>query len=491
MSRRGKRRDADSAHNESTERNTKAAQKDAQGDCQAKIEKLRCELELNRLRREEQEAAEQKKLQQKEREQDRKDLRRQQRREARHERWKAFWERKRKRREAPGSIAGPIYAAMLLGIPSLLALGIYSLTRSSGEALAIGLFTASAAFAVGALFGFLFGIPRSSGAAANADAGTGREASAGEAAAVPHFTTNTNLEQISDWLTKILVGVGLVQIHQVSGAIEDLADGLAPGLGAQGFSVAVALLVAFVITGFITGYLFTRLRLPGALELASVIKRAVKERADTETTAIALVQQQLTPGTDKPPPGGVVKALKAATRGVRQQAFYLARRQRSEEWGEGVDEEEKKELVRCAIPVFQALIASAPEIPPARLHAEIGHTHLRMEPPDFAAAKSAFDEAIRLRPDDQVGRFPEYELNRAYCTIGLDGRYAQDQPSPPPVVESVRSDLEPVINLLKGVKTEKYDVITEWLAANSKTDDERSLRLKTLRERFAEVERIR
>jgi hypothetical protein len=461
-------------------------------DCAAELAQVECELKVARLRREEQEDAEERKRQRKELRKENRQRRRKERREARYGLWNAFWERRRKQWESPGSTAGPVYIAATLGIPALVALAIYAfpLSGKEGEVFAIGLLTAAAAFAVGALLGFLFGIPRSMAVPVDGEKGAAQEAPAEGTTTAPHYTTNTNLEQISDWLTKILVGVGLVQIHQVSGAVEDLADGLAPGLGPQGSSVAVAILVAFSITGFVTAYLFTRLRLQGAFELASVIKRVVKERADTETAAIALVQQQLTPGTEKPPFAKLVETLKAATPGVRQQAFYLARRQRSEEWGESVDEEEKKELIRCAIPVFDALIATDTEIPRARLHAEIGYTHLRMDPPDFHAAKAAFDEAIKLRSSDLVSRTPQYELNRAYCTIEIDESYKKDQPSPASVVASVDSDLNPVVNLLQGVRAEKYDVITTWLAANSKTDDEPSERLKALRERFKEVKRI-
>lgn len=67
---------------------------------------------------------------------------------------------------------------------------------------AFGLLLALASVMVGVLVGFLFGIPR-----ALQNAGTG-----GAEAGWGRYSTNTNLEQISDWLTKILVGVGLVEL---------------------------------------------------------------------------------------------------------------------------------------------------------------------------------------------------------------------------------------------------------------------------------------
>jgi hypothetical protein len=64
---------------------------------------------------------------------------------------------------------------------------------------------AGAAITMGALTGFLFGIPRSSQlnlSGSVEDKGKDKV----------HYQANTNLEQISDWLTKILVGAGLTQI---------------------------------------------------------------------------------------------------------------------------------------------------------------------------------------------------------------------------------------------------------------------------------------
>jgi len=39
----------------------------------------------------------------------------------------------------------------------------------------------------------------------------------------PGYSGNTNLEQISDWLTKILVGVGLTQLREIPGQVQRLA----------------------------------------------------------------------------------------------------------------------------------------------------------------------------------------------------------------------------------------------------------------------------
>jgi tetratricopeptide (TPR) repeat protein len=119
-----------------------------------------------------------------------------------------------------------------------------------GTSVTIGL----AAAAVGGLLGFLFGIPR---AVIQADR-------SGQS-----FESNTNLEQVSDWLTKILIGLGLAQLGAAGTGLSNLGHTLAKALGDTGdagqvFGVSVVLYYA--ILGFMLGYLPARLSLPGMLQ---------------------------------------------------------------------------------------------------------------------------------------------------------------------------------------------------------------------------------
>jgi hypothetical protein len=147
---------------------------------------------------------------------------------------------------------------------------------------------AVASLITGATLGLLFGIPRanrerqaSPGATGDSGAtesttregGTMASASAPAAAkesAQPLFRSNTNLEEISDWLTKIIVGLGLAHLAQMPGYVRRLTafvsrSGSVPGAEAFTPNVALAVMVAFGGCGFLLGYLMTRLFLQGAL----------------------------------------------------------------------------------------------------------------------------------------------------------------------------------------------------------------------------------
>lgn len=80
------------------------------------------------------------------------------------------------------------------------------------------------------------------------------------------ITVNTNLEQISDWLTKIIVGVALVEIKTLIEQMEKAAAFMANSLGgATATSFCFAIMLYFLVSGLLGSYLLTRLFLQGAL----------------------------------------------------------------------------------------------------------------------------------------------------------------------------------------------------------------------------------
>lgn len=144
-------------------------------------------------------------------------------------------------------------------------------------ATATGLVLAAAGTISGALIGFIFGVPRVLTGEAVRGEHNGRRARSLIAA-------NTNLEQISDWLTKILVGVGLTQFRALAGAAGRLFRSLGPafGGGAGGTAFAGALLIYSAALGFVMGWLFSRLFLGQAMAQADRRSEALDlfEQAD-------------------------------------------------------------------------------------------------------------------------------------------------------------------------------------------------------------------
>lgn len=144
---------------------------------------------------------------------------------------------------------------------------------------------AVACTSAGGTAGFLFGIPRSGfnkvaraePADANGNGQSGTPLANG-------ITPNTNLEEVSDWLTKIIVGLTLVNLDKIQGEVAGISLNMAasfhPVPNTVHTSFATALVVGFFILGFLCGYLYTRLILQGAFERSnqSVIKQLRYQR---------------------------------------------------------------------------------------------------------------------------------------------------------------------------------------------------------------------
>ncbi len=174
------------------------------------------------------------------------------------------------------------------------------------QALAVAMLLACSAALAGGLLGFLFGIPRtlqqgeelsSSSQAANIKAGdSSREQAVTGTVGLVH-RVNTNLEQISDWLTKILVGVGLTQVNEIrkTGGEIVTSMGTAFGSSAGAQPLAATILIYFLIFGFLAGYLWTRLYL--ASELRRADQGAVRELRDElrQTRKEVAVLQEVSP----------------------------------------------------------------------------------------------------------------------------------------------------------------------------------------------------
>jgi hypothetical protein len=180
----------------------------------------------------------------------------------------------------------------------------------------IGLFIAGASMITGGLMGFLFGIPKTL-QQDRPDRSTTDESSKERSADKNNvsYQANTNLEQISDWLTKILVGVGLTQLTSLPGALRKFGEFVSPGLGNKPESsiLAIVILFFFSICGFLLCYLWTRLYFGNELRKADMemfgnkiaeVENKVNElekQAELDGKALGITQRQLNPGTDSPP----------------------------------------------------------------------------------------------------------------------------------------------------------------------------------------------
>lgn len=343
---------------------------------------------------------------------------------------------------------------------------------------AVGIAVAGAALLVGALTGFLFGIPRKlqqDRSAPSEDNGQ-EKSSAREESAL--YGGNTNLEQISDWLTKILVGVGLTQISAVGEALRKIADVAAPGFGGFDSSgpFAAALVVYFLVSGFLIGYLWTRLFLGRALtaaERAHSLKKQLSEleqQSHADAKALRLSGMQLSGDEgERPTQSELDEAMRGASSDTRSHIFYRAQLQRWRNWKEDVT----KPVMERTIPIFRALISSDTENRYHENHGQLGYALKDKRNADEAEAERELSTAIAIRGDAREHNWHIYEFNRALCRIRLDPGFKADSPSSADARSKIIADLavgveDPWVEEL----VEKDPDINKWLALNKLTTDD-------------------
>jgi len=109
----------------------------------------------------------------------------------------------------------------------------------------------------GGALGFLFGVPRYKSAPEHETTNT-----SSPVRDVMAFTPNTNLEQISDWLTKIIVGATLVQLGQIKVMFIQLCGWTASQIHKPEAGIFCGgIMVFFFFSGFLWGYLWCSIRI--------------------------------------------------------------------------------------------------------------------------------------------------------------------------------------------------------------------------------------
>ncbi|WP_432710904.1 hypothetical protein [Pedobacter sp.] len=146
----------------------------------------------------------------------------------------------------------------------------------------------AAYYLTGCAVGFIFAIPKSAQGARHElrRTNSGKGLIPGE-----YYNDNTSLEEISDWLVKIIIGLSLTQFSYLRDTVESAASSIAaifPCIPQRNecksfFVFAYAVIIFYSIGGLIIGYLWTRIDFPkiltqskGELELIAKLERQNK-----------------------------------------------------------------------------------------------------------------------------------------------------------------------------------------------------------------------
>ncbi len=141
-----------------------------------------------------------------------------------------------------------ILVAIATGVVMLILISIYKSINDLDKwgqfmsSLGCGVLIAGASLSGGGFLGFLFGIP---------------SITQDPRARIKY---NDNLVQISDWLTKIIVGVGLTQLYRIPGKVLQVGEAFQANFGAGdwGRNIAISIICYFFLLGFFMMYFWTK-----------------------------------------------------------------------------------------------------------------------------------------------------------------------------------------------------------------------------------------
>jgi hypothetical protein len=160
-------------------------------------------------------------------------------------------------------------------------------------AIGVGGLILMAAASAGAGLGFLFSVPRV--------LSVGPAGISGARASVPSrlLGSNTNLERISEWLTTMIVGVGLSQMTSIGEGLGLFTQFLATWGQSKPLAAAGPfILIVGLVSGFVFLYLYTRLFLsPLFLHVEKMMTYVGDEENSVDTAEIRMIAQQLAEST--------------------------------------------------------------------------------------------------------------------------------------------------------------------------------------------------
>lgn len=182
--------------------------------------------------------------------------------------------------DAEQSIIYTLLIGVVLGTIGLIGYPI-SIDKIDTSFIFIGILLAISTFIVGFFTGTLFGMPKRN-SELNSD-----------------YSLNNSLVEISDWLTKIIVGLGLVNLKQIPIYLKNLGLYISESSNSnvQSFKVfSICVVIYFSVFGLYIGYNYMRLVLSQKYKEADenvLRKELVKKEIETEELKSTLQKGQL------------------------------------------------------------------------------------------------------------------------------------------------------------------------------------------------------
>ena len=180
-------------------------------------------------------------------------------------------------RKEEQSIGRALLVGCILGLVGLIGFAA-SMPHFGLRLLFIGLLLAVATFVSGSFIGTLFGMPRRNNAEDSTNA----------------YTLNNSLVEIADWLTKIIVGLGLVNLKQLPAELMSIGEFVSHSIGGKGLGVNVfvnSIVVYFGVLGIYIGYNYMRLVLSQKYKKADDAMQSIINKLNSTNIELVSVKE--------------------------------------------------------------------------------------------------------------------------------------------------------------------------------------------------------
>lgn len=181
----------------------------------------------------------------------------------------------------------------MTGIFIIIILAIYAARANDSRILLWGTITACCGALSGGVLGLLFGLPTTHRPATTGGSGESGQGSDGGSG----YDESTSLEQVADWLTKIIVGLTLTQYPAWIAHFEILAGNITNMMLGQSANPAPGgvLIVTYTIIGFVVSYLWMRRYFIPEMVIArteiGLMLESRKKKAEAEQKADRVIAQ--------------------------------------------------------------------------------------------------------------------------------------------------------------------------------------------------------
>ncbi len=295
----------------------------------------------------------------------------------------------------------PWLGSLAFGLPSALicASAVYGLTFADTKLRAVFVIVAASVVATltGIVLGFIFGIPKSAHKKEKKKT-------------AQNYVSNTSLERVSDWLTALILGVGLIQFREIMTSLHQLTVTIAASVdppGGPSSQVPIALITsATFISGFFCAYLYTATRL---VHMFDQVARVLQQQNVNDAAAVRRTNSVLVSGAPEQDsqgrttlfadgPSDLEGLLRSASAATREIIYGMAAQQRKTNWDwrslPSPQDARARSQHDATLPVFEALSRLQPQDP--RFHGDLGFALRDCANPDYMRSIQELTKAIKL-----------------------------------------------------------------------------------------------